>query len=93
MYAGYMTHVVYTNFAHNICVTYALDLLRIYAGCVRHISESDANVAQERATRDVTFGPLCIIKARFAQIWEPSLSRKSYSNDRTVYIYIMYQRS
>jgi hypothetical protein len=48
--------------ARNICVTYAPDSRRIHAGCARHIRESDANIGRTcRATRDVTFGPLCHI--------------------------------
>jgi hypothetical protein len=48
----------YANFVRNICVTYAPCR---FTPDARHIHESDANVACTcRATRDVTFGPLCI---------------------------------
>jgi hypothetical protein len=58
-----MTHIydIYANFARNICVTYAPDLrqMRVTSAnptqCCAHLPR------EERAIRDVTFGPLCTV--------------------------------
>jgi hypothetical protein len=50
----------YANFARNICVTYAPDSRRMRASHPRIRRKCCAHLLrEERATRDVTFGPFC----------------------------------
>jgi hypothetical protein len=50
----------YANFARNICVTYAPDSRRMGVTSANPTQMLCALPHEERATRDVTFGPLCI---------------------------------
>jgi hypothetical protein len=49
----------YANYVRSICVTYAPDSRRMHITSANPTQMLRALPGQERATRDVTFGPLC----------------------------------